>query len=800
MEFTGERFVPETHGEIELEHLHRYLLACEIVAGKAVLDIASGEGYGSAMMAKTAASVIGVDISAEAIEHANTRYLQENLKFLTGTCSAIPLRDASVDIVVSFETIEHHNEHEQMMSEIRRVLRPEGVLFISSPDKQNYSIEPDFTNEFHVKELFEQEFKDLLESHFQNTQYFGQRIIYGSGILTDAAETMVVTYKRDDWDVVRGAGLTKPIYWVAIASNGPLPAVPSGIFEESIELVLARKDNDWGIRVENTAADFRREIDRIVAERDQMLVDKDISYQREIDLLSTKLVDKDISYQREIDLLSTKLVDKDISYQREIDLLSTKLVDKDISYQREIDLLSTKYEQMLASSESMSVRLSHFTPKVSVVIVNYNGKHFLDNLLKSIKIQTEQPAEVIIVDNASTDGSVDYLREHYSWVKVIQSKENLGFAEGNNVGVRAASSALIALLNNDAIAEPQWLEYLLESWVDYIGKGVPIGAVSPKIRYLTKFLNIQISSDTSIANGNDGRPLGIAVDLNETRILDCDYIKPLPQSGFHNEENWPNQRIVRWTNGTANLLLPIEDLGQSSPVLRITSARPGGLMRTTVTISCEGTLLGEFVSTADFQSIDLRLPDTIHEKSFWVLNNAGSTLDERGNAADIGINQRDLNQFDQVKSINAFCGCSLLFERKVFLALNGFDERFFMYYEDADLAWRMRKAGLYFAFDARSIVRHIHAGSSIEWSPSFRYHVTRNQRLIALKNAPAQAIPKLIISLAKAYLRGKKTRISNDPSRPLNELTSTEIEHKAIYDAARLAPQILVQRALFIVK
>jgi len=74
MGFTGERFVPEVHSDIELEHLHRYLQACEIAAGKVVLDIASGEGYGSAMHARRAGKVIAVDISADAVKHARKRY------------------------------------------------------------------------------------------------------------------------------------------------------------------------------------------------------------------------------------------------------------------------------------------------------------------------------------------------------------------------------------------------------------------------------------------------------------------------------------------------------------------------------------------------------------------------------------------------------------------------------------------------------------------------------------------------------------------------------------------------------
>jgi len=233
--FTGERFVPEVHGNIELEHLHRYLQACQIATGKVVLDIASGEGYGSAMLASRASKAVGVDISAEAVKHARKRYNKENLEYMVGSCADIPLRDASVDLVVSFETIEHHDQHEKMMQEVRRVLRRTGVLLISSPDKYHYSVETGISNEYHIKELYLHEFKQLLGNYFKNVTYFGQRIIYGSGIFAESLPTHALSYWQENEVIRETPGIVKPVYWIALASNAELPKLAAGVLEQPIK-------------------------------------------------------------------------------------------------------------------------------------------------------------------------------------------------------------------------------------------------------------------------------------------------------------------------------------------------------------------------------------------------------------------------------------------------------------------------------------------------------------------------------------------------------------------------------------
>ncbi|WP_414622718.1 class I SAM-dependent methyltransferase [Calothrix sp. CCY 0018] len=223
MKFTGERYLPSLDGQIKYEHLHRYALCLEFVKGKRVLDIACGEGYGAALLTKVAQSVVGVDISEEAIEYATKQYYTyENLKFLIGSCESVPLADNSIDVVTSFETIEHHDKHEEMMQEIKRVLKPDGVLIISSPNRLTYSDEPNYSNPFHVKELYYDEFLNLLNRYFKYTEFNGQRLGIGSFVfpLQNTSHKHLKAYKGSFNHLNQQVcSLKSPIYFLAICSD-----------------------------------------------------------------------------------------------------------------------------------------------------------------------------------------------------------------------------------------------------------------------------------------------------------------------------------------------------------------------------------------------------------------------------------------------------------------------------------------------------------------------------------------------------------------------------------------------------
>jgi 2-polyprenyl-3-methyl-5-hydroxy-6-metoxy-1,4-benzoquinol methylase len=182
LDFTGERFTPECVREMWLEHYARYAFATRFAAGKQVLDCACGEGFGAAMLSAVAAQVDAVDLSETAIAHATRRYPRSNLRFAQADALALPFAAGQFDLVVSFETLEHLTEHEVLLAEFARVLKADGILLISTPDKRVYSDLAGYRNEFHPRELYADEFAALLAREFAHTEVYGQKLLFQSSI------------------------------------------------------------------------------------------------------------------------------------------------------------------------------------------------------------------------------------------------------------------------------------------------------------------------------------------------------------------------------------------------------------------------------------------------------------------------------------------------------------------------------------------------------------------------------------------------------------------------------------------
>jgi glycosyltransferase involved in cell wall biosynthesis/SAM-dependent methyltransferase len=283
--WTGERFVPSLQGPIYYEHLHRYALALELVADRNCLDIACGEGFGSSLLAGKAKFVWGVDLDEACIDHACKKYVKNNLKFLAGSATRIPMEDNSVDVVVSFETIEHFGEHDAFMQEISRVLTPDGFLIISSPDKNEYSDKTGHHNPYHITELDHSEFNQLLKRYFSQVKLGRQRLAVGSYILPDE------TYNKDMpiCGVFRGSavgtnyeeGLPDGVYSIAICSNKALPKIKYGLFEDlmflrGVEAIQAKVNaEDKANRQDQQMTEQKAAIEKAQNQIDGLILEKD---------------------------------------------------------------------------------------------------------------------------------------------------------------------------------------------------------------------------------------------------------------------------------------------------------------------------------------------------------------------------------------------------------------------------------------------------------------------------------------------------------------------------------------------
>ncbi|MCK9538721.1 class I SAM-dependent methyltransferase [Dokdonella sp.] len=267
--FTGERFTPECVREIWYEHWHRYAFARPLAAGRRVLDAACGEGYGAAMLAAVASEVTGVDIDPATVEHARSRYAGvPHLRYEQGDAARLPFSDASFDLVVSFETLEHLAAQEALVAGFARVLADDGLLIISSPDKHVYSELAGFRNEFHVKELYREELLELLRPHFPHLRLYGQKLLFQSAVwaLDQAGGPLAAITAAQHGERIQDGLAYAPMYFIAVCGKRPLPpALPAlSLFGDAEESLYShynaevRKNMAAGARIAELEAELER--------------------------------------------------------------------------------------------------------------------------------------------------------------------------------------------------------------------------------------------------------------------------------------------------------------------------------------------------------------------------------------------------------------------------------------------------------------------------------------------------------------------------------------------------------------
>lgn len=397
----------------------------------------------------------------------------------------------------------------------------------------------------------------------------------------------------------------------------------------------------------------------------------------------------------------------------------------------------------------------NYNYKASIVLVNYNGKKYIDKLFDSLeKLNTpKEDYEVIFVDNASSDNSVDYLKlylknkESKLNVRLVKSNHNLGFAGGNNLGVKHSRGEYVVLLNNDTSVDKEWLNELINK----ISSDENIGMVNSKLLFYYDFVRLTI--DTI-----DGLKASRIIKINgkeskiEGKFSDLVYV-------------YPNKDYVKCLD-TATIFVPLLD----------------GI--TDYDIEFE---ILQNVDDYDYIEVDFdRYKAKKGVQSFHIpkeqvqiiketlVQNAGSAINEWNDGYDIGFGQPDGDAFSREYEIESGCGASIIMRHDDFDALGGFDEEFFMYYEDTDLSFRMRnQLNKKIVYCPKSIVRHFHTGSSTEWSKFFTYYVIRNKLIFIYKNKSKEEFEKTYKSTIRSAIRehyrtSLRIRAAKDAKRIIN--------------------------------
>lgn len=401
--FTGERFVPGIEDiKLEMEHYQRYLSVAKLVKGKVVLDAASGEGYGSHILAQSAKKVIGLDIDEGAINRSKEKYKkQSNLSYVQGSIAELPIEDHSLDVVVSFETIEHVPEELQQMylKEIKRTLRPEGFLIMSTPNKEIYSDKYDYHNEFHIKEFYKQEFLDFLQQEFKNVKLYNQ--FFEVTAVIDSCEENDSTaqyFKNQDKYAQEGK------YYIAVASNSKLPedSIASVFmnekqeYEETIDRIFelqAQVDerNAHLQELDNQIQNDRELIEKLQKEeqkRNIHIADLDVQIERanvEISRLQLESEKKDFAIQQNEVKKQEELKERDMHIQHLDKEISEKNLELKNSYS-ENEKLAEKINELNEANDKFSTQNSELKDaNDKLVATNYELRNQIDD--KDIAIQ-----------------------------------------------------------------------------------------------------------------------------------------------------------------------------------------------------------------------------------------------------------------------------------------------------------------------------------------------------------------------------------------------------------------------------
>jgi len=522
IEWTGERCVPWTPDvQVVYEHFHRYLWARDRVAGRRVLDLGSGEGFGAAILAERATGVVGVDIDEKTVEHATMSWADERVTFRVGSATDLQeFEDGSFGAVVAFEVIEHLGDQEQMLAEIARVIGDDGLLIVSTPDRRLYSEASGQENPFHERELTREELEDMLGARFGHVAMWAQRTITGSHVRALGSReeapggpdrAYFIERSGDEW---HEAGDPVGMYLVALASNAELPDAPLDSTLADCDLQLLRaaerraadvigsrvRERDEALARERAAraeladvgsvrAAYERELrvrERELGNRDRLVIHRREELERAREQLQAS---RQEVHELRVEFEETRAFAAQVrssvtwqTFQRVRGRLFATLGGERSVATRALQLclrLAGRVTSPAAHAASQPepepvppagepIRLPTFErPTVSLIVPIYSGAELTRRCLESIRDNTERAGyEVILVDDTADEESKRLL-ELVEGARIVRNERNLGYSASVGRGAQDARGEWLVLCNNDIEVHPGWLVGMLECATAY---------------------------------------------------------------------------------------------------------------------------------------------------------------------------------------------------------------------------------------------------------------------------------------------------------------------------------------------
>lgn len=491
IEWTGERCVPWAPDvQVVYEHYHRYLWAQPLVAGRRVLDLGSGEGFGAAILSESAEAVVGVDIDPLAVEHARINYDLDGLSFREASATDLSeFGDGEFDAVVGFEVIEHIADQDEVLREVARVVHPEGFLILSTPDRRAYSEATGRVNPFHEKELTLDELRDLLAEHFRNVELLSQRAAAGSTIDTlerRGNSHLGLRIERDDegW---RAAGRPSPLYVLAVASNAPPPELPaeSTLSDHGIELIPGPGDEEADPEQARHALAARQQFATRQARRPGELAsarEELVAAHDELKRLYAEIGELREERARAEASISWRLVQSArTSVHRRLGGPGSRGGRLASLGVRAVGRIAGDSSPQISSGRSSPDPIlfpPQTSPVASIVIPTNGAADMLRTCLSAVAETADVPYEVIVVDD-DADERTRAVLDATEGARVVRNETNLGYLRSVNRGAALARGRHIVLLNDDTRPQPRWLSELVAR-----AEAAPdVGIVAAKLVY-----------------------------------------------------------------------------------------------------------------------------------------------------------------------------------------------------------------------------------------------------------------------------------------------------------------------------